>query len=538
MSDSITISPETETMAIEGPEPVDVEAQRAELHAVLHSELFVRAPALAHLLSYLCEKLFAGEARQIKEYSVGVEVFHRGPSFDQDSDSIVRVEANRLRKRLAEYYAGDGASHRLHIAIPLGQYVPQFIPSESRQTEGEPAAADSQGSGRQGVGSAITRFAERRFFRAGRWTWWLVAALALLSLGLGCALLILRQIKQAPPAAESNPPYALPEESQFGPPLGEEVRILAGAGRSFVDHAGKLWNADAWFDGGTAVKSSVQHIWRTQDPDFYRTSRQGQFSYAIPLKKGIYELRLHFAETVFGPESTGTGGEGSRLMTVRANGRTLLTRFDVVADAGASRTADVKVFTDLTPGPDGLLHLEFAGEDGKQAILSAIEILPGFRGHIRPVRLLARQTPYYSNDSNWWSPDNYFEGGQLAAYTAPVKGTDDPELYETERWGNFSYAIPVSPGTYSVTLHFAVRHGDWDQPSSGENQSPVAHIFEVFCNGNALLKNFNPAREARQTDVVTRKFTDLRPNAQGKLLLSFVPLEGYATVTGIEVLPQ
>ncbi|MGD0293498.1 MAG: malectin domain-containing carbohydrate-binding protein [Terracidiphilus sp.] len=502
-------------MAAEGPEPVNIAAQRSELDAVLHSECFTRAPRLAHLLSYLCEKLFAGQASQIKEYSVGVEVFHRGSSFDQDSDSIVRVEANRLRKRLAEYYAGEGASHRLHISIPLGQYVPQFNSADSRQ-------------------------AKQRFIRAGRWTWWLVAALALLSLGLGSALLILRKMNQAPPRTEANQSFALPEESQFGPPLGEEIRILAGAGRSFVDHAGKLWIADAWFDGGIAVKSSVQQIWRTQDPDFYRTSRQGQFRYAIPLKKGIYELRLHFAETVYGPESTGTGGEGSRLMTVRANGRTLLTRFDVVADAGASRTADVKVFTDLTPAPDGILHLEFSGEDGKQAILSAIEILPGFRGRIRPVRLLARQTPYYSNDSHWWSPDNYFQGGQLAAYTAPVRGTDDPELYETERWGNFSYAIPVSPGIYSVSLHFAVRHGDWDQPSSpsGESRAPVAHIFDVYCNGNALFKNFNPVREARQTDVVIHKFTDLRPNAQGKLLLSFVPVEGYATVTGIEVLPQ
>ncbi|MGA3161493.1 MAG: malectin domain-containing carbohydrate-binding protein [Terracidiphilus sp.] len=524
-------------MAIEGPELVDLEAQRAELNAVLRSEHFVRAPALAHLLSYLCEKLFAGEARQIKEYSVGVEVFRRGDSFDQNADSIVRVEANRLRKRLAEYYSTEGASHPLHIAIPVGQYVPQFNSADPRLAQGTTA---SQGSGRLGVVSVASLHAVTRFFRAGRWTWWLVAALALLSLGLGCALLILRQMTQTPPAAESNKPFALPEESQLGPPLGEEVRILAGAGRSFVDHAGKLWNADAWFEGGSAVKSSVQHIWRTQDPDFYRTSRQGQFRYAIPLKKGIYELRLHFAETVYGPESTGTGGEGSRLMTVRANGKTLLTRFDVVADAGASRTADVKLFTDLTPAPDGLLHLEFDGDDGGQATLSAIEILPGFRGHIRPVRVLARQTPYYSNDSHWWSPDNYFQGGQLAAYTAPVRGTDDPELYETERWGNFSYAIPVSQGTYSLVLHFAVRHGDWDQPSSpsGENREPVAHVFDVFCNGNALLKNFNPAREARQTDVVIRKVTDLKPNAQGKLLLSFVPLDGYATVTGIEVLPQ
>ncbi|HUD73707.1 MAG TPA: hypothetical protein VMQ76_01445, partial [Terracidiphilus sp.] len=68
--------------------------------------------------------------------------------------------------------------------------------------------------------------------------------------------------------------------------------------------------------------------------------------------------------------------------------------------------------------------------------------------------------------------------------------------------------------------------------------SPVAHIFDVFCNGNALLKKFDPVTEARQTDVVIRRFTGLEPNAQGKLLLSFVPVEGYATVTGIEILPQ
>ena len=524
-------------MAIESPELADIEAQRAELEAVLHSEPFTRAPTLANLLSYLCESLFAGKSGQIKEYSVGVEVFHRGPSFDQDSDSIVRVEANRLRKRLAAYYAGEGASHRLHITIPLGQYIPRFESAVSHQVE--PVSTDAAALPPPGIKGAITRLTEPMLRLSGRPAWWLVAALALLSLGLGCALLIVRHIKQAVPAAESNQP-ALPAEAQLGPPGGEEVRILAGSSRGFVDHAGKLWNADAWFDGGTAVRGPAQQIWRTQNSDFYLTSRQGQFRYAIPLKQGIYELHLYFAETVYGPESSGTGGEGSRILTVRANGKLLLTRFDIVADAGASRTADVKVFTGIEPASDGLLHLEFSGGDGKPAILSAIEILPGFRGHIRPVRLLARQTPYYSNDSHWWSPDNYFEGGQLASYTAPVSGTDDPELYETERWGNFSYAIPVSPGKYSLTLHFAVRRGDWDQPSSapGENRSPVAHIFDVFCNGNALLRNFNPVTEARQTDVVIRKFTGLEPNAQGKLLLSFVPVEGYATVTGIEVLPQ
>lgn len=113
-------------MTAASPQSVDLDEQRAELKSVLASPHFLRAPKLARLLSYLCERLFAGEAGQIKEYSIGLEVFGRGESFDQNSDSIVRVEANRLRKRLAEYYAAEGASHGLQIAIPVEQYVPEF----------------------------------------------------------------------------------------------------------------------------------------------------------------------------------------------------------------------------------------------------------------------------------------------------------------------------------------------------------------------------------------------------------------------------
>jgi hypothetical protein len=530
-------------MMVQTPESIDLESQRAELQAVLGSKEFTRAPTLANLLSYLCERLFAGEANQIKEYSVGVEVFKRGASFDQDSDSIVRVEANRLRKRLAEYYAGDGATHRLQITIPVGQYVPRFEPRPARQPESAAGVAvtiEPRGSASvSGAATGDSNKPKRWILVAGRHPWRIGAGLGVLFVVSVLVWLGLEHRKQEEPSVESVQPANRPDDSPLGPPTGQEVRILAGGSRSLVDHAGKFWSADTLFTGGTPVKATLLQIWRTQDPGFYRTSRQGQFRYDIPLKKGIYELRLHFAETEYGPESNGTGGEGSRIIDVRANGQALLTRFDVVADAGASRTADVKVFPEMAPAADGLLHLEFSGEDGTLAILSAIEILPGARGHIRPVRILARQTPYYSNDSHLWSPDNYFEGGQLAAYTTPVSGTDDPELYETERWGNFSYAIPVSPGKYSVTLYFAARHGAWDEASSlGQDKPGVAHVFNVFCNGTALLKDFNLAGEARRSDVVIKKFTGLEPNAQGKLLLSFVPVDGYATVTGIEVLPE
>jgi Malectin domain len=502
--------------------PITHVKEREELACVLRSKEFARAPRLAQFLGYLCEKLFAGEAGQIKEYSVGVELFGRGVEFDQDSDSIVRVEANRLRKRLAEYYAGEGAGHALQIVIPLGQYVPEFV---VRAQAAAVAEVD------------LTAGAGIKPRSKSQWIWMAVALAGVVILAAVATIMWFRSRQPheaAAPVSAAEKPAAFPPELGTGLPAGDEIRILCGGTRSLVDHAGKLWASDERFSGGTAVKSTVQHIWRTQDPAFYRTSRQGSFRYDLPLRPGVYELRLHFAETEFGPESTGTGGEGDRIMTVRANGKTLLSDFDVVADAGASRTADVKVFPDISPAKDGQVHLEFAGEAGKEAAVSAIEIVPGQKGHMRPVRILARQTPYYSNDSEWWSPDAYFEGGQLETYAMPVSGTDDQELYESERWGNFSYAVPVAPGRYTVTLRFAARHGDW--PAAGG--AGAEHVFDVYCNGEVLLKDFDLAHEGRQSDVVVRRATGLDPNAQGKLVLNFVPVRGYASVTGIEVVAQ
>lgn len=530
-------------MAVDELQSAGFAGQRAELNVVLASRVFVRAPALARLLIYLCEKLFCGEAGTIKEYAIGVEVFRRGPQFDPEMDSIVRVEANRLRRHLAEYYEGEGASHALRISIPLGQYVPRFEPLSAVS---KAAASPARWRGVRGT--------FERLKKLSRWLWMAGAVVA--GLLMLWAWFHARQKQAVSPGGASIPTASRSGEPSFGPPPGQEVRILAGGSRSLVDHSGKLWSSDAWFSGGSAVRAPAQHIWRTQEQGFYRTSRQGAFRYDIPLEKGIYELHLHFAETLYGPESSGNGGEGSRIMSVRANGLLLLSGFDVVTDAGGSNTADVKVFPGIQPAADGMLHLEFLAENGQRAILSAIEIVPGFKSRIRPVRILTRQTPYYSNDSQWWSPDVYFQGGVLASYTAPVKGNEDSELFETERWGNFSYALPVAPGKYVVRLYFAVRHGNWNQPlaqpgaanqpveanqpvaAAPETGSGVEHVFNVFCNGKLLLGQFDLRKEAVASDVLVRRFSGLEPNAQGKLLLSFVPVRGYATVTGIEVLPQ
>jgi len=522
-------------------EPVRREAEDAELQAVLQAHLFARSPALTRLLSYLCEKVFAGETEQIKEYSVAIDVFDRQDSFDPDVDSIVRVQANRLRKHLAKYYASEGAAHPLHITIPVGQYVPVF-----ERMPGEVAVAEVPSSTTAQLPSAAVIKKGSRPWRKGLML--LVGNLALLGIVAAVVFVVHRNFvrQNASPPGQIPGAYSqqVPSETLVGLPAGEEVRILAGSTRKYVDHAGKLWNPDSYFSGGAAVPTSIPHIWRTQDPIIYRSSRQGEFTYNIPLKPGVYELHLHFAETFYGPENPGGGGEGSRVMAVRANGEPLLRDFDVLDDAGGERTADVKVFRDIAPAADGQLHLSFSSDNSGYGMLSAIEILPGIRGQARPVRIVARDVPYYSNDSHWWGPDSYFKGGQLSVSPHPVAGTDDPEFYETERWGHFSYAIPLPPGRYILTLHFIEHHtrvensGRNAASEAGSNAAPAERVFNVFCNGKTILASLNIRGQAGEDRPLVRTLRGLEPNAQGKLLVDFVPVTGYATVTAIEVIPE
>ncbi len=493
---------------------------------MLESALFVRSPTLAHLLSYLCEKMFAGEGDSIKEYSIALDVFGRRDTFDQDIDSIVRVQANRLRKRLAEYYKSAGAEHLLHITIPVGQYVPVF----------QEAAAGTTSSS---AGQALTGSEATAASTQVRKIWLRLVPIAVVLLLVGGGFLLRHRLRPQPVDSPLSH-TATTEESPVGLPVGDEVRILSGASRTFVDRSGKSWSPDAYFSGGTAVHSSAAYIWRTQDPTIYRTSRQGDFSYDIPLKAGTYELHLHFAETFYGPEDAGGGGEGSRIMTVAINGKPLLNAFDVLADAGGGRIADVRAFTDLHPADDGLLHLKFSSMKGGRAMVSAIELLPGIHAQLRPVRIIPRDVPYYSDDSRWWSADMYFKGGQLSSTEQTAAATDDPELYSTERWGHFSYAIPVAPGKYAVTLYFIERHfsADHGQSSPDPGSSSGTRIFSVFCNHKLLLHDVNILDEVGENRPLVRQFTGLLPNAQGKLLLEFEPTSDYATVSAIEVVPQ
>ena len=77
---------------------------------LVSSPTFGRSRRLIKLLEFTIDAVVAGRAQDIKEYTIGTEVYERGSDFDPRVDGIVRVEANRLRQKLAEYYQGAGQS--------------------------------------------------------------------------------------------------------------------------------------------------------------------------------------------------------------------------------------------------------------------------------------------------------------------------------------------------------------------------------------------------------------------------------------------
>ena len=90
-----------------GPRLTDV-AVRTELEKILASPLLREAGNLKRFLRYTVEHTLQGEGNELKEYRVGVEVFDRDSSFDPRLDPVVRMAARRLRKKLHEYYQGEG----------------------------------------------------------------------------------------------------------------------------------------------------------------------------------------------------------------------------------------------------------------------------------------------------------------------------------------------------------------------------------------------------------------------------------------------
>jgi hypothetical protein len=519
--------------------------EREELvRRVASSSTFERSPRLRAFFLHVCRCALDNKPEAATEQQVGICVYDRPPGYNPNDDNIVRSQARLLRLKLEHHFANEGKNEPVIITIPKGRYLPVF---ETR-SEQPPAL--------RGV-PPPEKGKSRRSLR-------ILVGVAVL-LGLAIVWLGYRWFKPASgtPHASVAPAGSVPRaepsaavpasrsESVALAPGASEVRIAAGhTGAPYVDVWGRRWEADRYYEGGAPQPGPRHFFPPVADDGPFKTMReaisadltapqsQRQFRYDIPVHSGVYELRLYFADSFRQPDGDQKDdAQNYRHFHINLNGHPLLLDLDPVADAD-SGAVDVRVFRDVYPTSDGKIHLEFLTSWGKPAFVSALELTPGTPGKLNPIRLSAHQSGFVDAGGTHWSGDNYFIGGRTTQRKDPATAPKIPGLYAGERHGNFSYAIPVAPGSYTVKLHFLESFFSpliADAACGG----PGCRVFDVTCNGVLLLQDFDIFQAASGAfRPVIREFHGLHPNGQGKLLLSFSPKVNYAEIRAIEVIDE
>jgi len=295
-----------------------------------------------------------------------------------------------------------------------------------------------------------------------------------------------------------------------------------GSGRKWVDRAGQVWSSDSYCRGGSRLENDVKLISGVSDPEIVAGELTGDFHCAFPVNPGSYELHLFFVDLSGAPVA-------AHRPSLLVNGQQY--RYDIICDSEGTGRAAVKVLIDVKPGADGSIHVD-AGND--QAFLSAIEIFRGVPGKMLPLRISASAISYVDSTGVSWLSDRYFGGGTQLQRALAAVGTDRPRLYQWERYGRFSYYLPVVGGqSYNIRLYFSEGYFGRDKLVSG---GPGSRVFDVYANGRTLLKNFDILSEASPDhDSVVKVFSGIEPLNDGVIEIEFQPVHDYALVNAIEV---
>jgi hypothetical protein len=546
------------------------EAERAELDAILASGMLGRTNNLVRLLTFVCEKHFEGATVEIKEYNLAVQVLGRPHDFDPQVDTIVRVTAYALRKRLDEYYRSDGANHAVRICLPPGGYVPKFTHRSAAELENDQTRVDerlvarvphgglyheedSQQAQRDrmaqhlqemkgpgpmsahdelaGQGLSLPSpsiYSERRsrtptarLSKSRVRIWSLGVALAVLA----GALLLYAPTWRSRISKDKESGAVQATAAAAIIPSGNILRAMAGNKPGpYIDRAGATWGSDRYCSGGENFSVPGHVIQGTEDPELFTSGRRGVFQCNYPVPPGIYEVHLLFAETSGFQENT-------RNAQFSFNGGPVIS-LDVVDDAAGDDIATTKVFTDISPAADGTIHIDFTTPE---SFLNAVEILPSAVHHMLPVRIVVGHSSYHDSKGNNWTRDRYFFGGRLSSFAGDLSNVPDGRLYEWHRFGHIHYIIPVAAGEkYTLRLYFLER---WFGIRNGSSGGVGSRVFDVSCNGSMLLKDFDIFREAGNEPLV-KTFAHIEPTAQGKVELYFTPSVNYPSISAIEIIPE
>jgi hypothetical protein len=147
-------------------------------------------------------------------------------------------------------------------------------------------------------------------------------------------------------------------------------------------------------------------------------------------------------------------------------------------NSGTQITANISVALNAVVGTNTIMVTD---TDGQVATLANGFTITANTNPFAPVLVNGGGPAYTDTQGQAWSADKNFTGGSSASTTHAITGTADPKLYQTERWGDFTYQFTVPNGTYNVTLKFAEIY--WT--SAGQRK------FNVAINGSPVLTNFD-----------------------------------------------
>ena len=300
------------------------------------------------------------------------------------------------------------------------------------------------------------------------------------------------------------------------------LRVNAGGGQ-YVDRNGNTWLADYGFNvGSRAATDGV--IVGTDDAGLYRTNRYDvaaapELEYAFDVPNGDYLVNLHFAETwtqAFKP--------GVRVFGVTIEEETVESALDVYAAAGAS-TALVRSYPATVA--DGRLQIGFVHKV-QNPMVSGIEIIPW---QPMAIRVNTGGGQYVDSTGKTWVADEGFNTGAIARVDAAIAGTEDDELYRTNRYDKstvpeLTYAFEVPNGDYRVNLHFAET---W---SNG--WTPGKRVFDVRIEGLEVDKALDVFALAGANTALVRSYTTRVED--GKLQIEFLRGVQNPNVSAIEIL--
>jgi hypothetical protein len=145
---------------------------------------------------------------------------------------------------------------------------------------------------------------------------------------------------------------------------------------------------------------------------------------------------------------------------------------------------------------------------------------------------------YKDKAGNTWVADQDFAAGKWGAVDGSssdrtglgVKGTDNPTIYETERYSMESYKFTVPNGAYTVKLHFAETYDGIG--AAGDR------VFDVSVNGKVVLPSFDPFKEANGAQkAIAKEYKDVQVT-NGQLVIGFTPKVENPEINGIEILAQ